>query len=117
MKIYHLGSCSTCKKIIDSLPIPKEAIFHDIKTEQITAAQLDEMKALAGTYESLFSRQSMKFRPMGLHEKELSESDYRKYILEEYTFLKRPVFIINNQIFVGNTQAVVEQARAALQVG
>jgi arsenate reductase len=48
------------------------------------------MKELAGSYEALFSRRAMKYRSMGLNEMELSEDDYRKYILEEYTFLKRP---------------------------
>ncbi len=115
VKIYHLSSCSTCQKIIKSLTLPADAVLQDIKTEAITAVQLDEMARMAGSYEALFSRRSMKFRPMGLHELTLSEADYRKYILEEYTFLKRPVIIVDQHIFVGNTEKVVSAARAAIK--
>lgn len=83
----------------------------DIKTEKITTKQLEEMKELAGSYEALFSRRSMKYRAMGLHEQELGEKDYKKLILEEYTFLKRPVFLVEGEIFVGNAK----KTTAALQ--
>lgn len=88
--------------------------LQDIKTASITEAQIDEMKNLAGSYEALFSRKAMKYRSMGLNEMNLTEDDYRKYILEEYTFLKRPVFIIDNKIFIGNSSKTVEAVKAAL---
>jgi arsenate reductase len=88
--------------------------LQDIKTEKITPEQLDEMKAKAGSYEALFSRVAMKYRSMGLHEKQLSEDDYRNLILEEYTFLKRPVILIGDEIFVGNARKTIESAKAAL---
>jgi len=71
------------------------------------------MKELAGSYEALFSRRSMKYRPLGLHEKRLTEKDYRKYILQEYTFLKRPVMVVGDAIHIGNTKAAVEGMIAA----
>ena len=80
----------------------------DIKTQSMTLDQIDEMQKLSGSYESLFSRKAMKFRSMGLADKELSESDYRQLIHEEYTFLKRPVFIVDDQIFIGNSKKVIE---------
>ena len=113
-KVYHLGTCSTCQRIIKQLGLDQDFDMQDIKTEAITAAQLDEMKALNGSYESLFSRRAMKYRAMGLGERDLSEDDYRDLILEEYTFLKRPVILIGDQIFVGNSKKVVAAAEAAL---
>ncbi|SNT19154.1 arsenate reductase [Ekhidna lutea] len=83
----------------------------DIKTDQMTFDQIDEMKKRAGSYESLFSRKAMKYRSMGLSDKNLSEDDYRQLIQEEYTFLKRPVFIVNDQIFVGNSKKVIESLK------
>ena len=112
-KIYHLSSCSTCQRIIKTLEPSADVILQDIKTEQITEEQLLEMKEMAGTYEALFSRRAMKYRSMGLNEMELSEEDYKRYILEEYTFLKRPVMISGDQIFIGNSKKVVEQAQSA----
>lgn len=114
-KIYHLANCDTCQKILKEVGAEKKKInLQDIKTEPITPAQLDQMKELAGSYEALFSRRALKFRSMGLHEKVLTENDYRKLILEEYTFLKRPVAIVGNQLFIGNTKAVVESLKNAL---
>ena len=114
-KIYHLATCDTCQAILKEVQATKKGTeLQDIKTEKITAPQVDEMKKLSGSYESLFSRRALKYRSMGLNEKQLTEKDYRKLILEEYTFLKRPVAIVGNQIFIGNTKAVVEQLKNAL---
>ncbi|MFN8166004.1 MAG: ArsC/Spx/MgsR family protein [Bacteroidia bacterium] len=114
-KIYYLESCSTCKRILGEWKPGKDVILQDIKTEKITAAQIDEMARLAGNYEALFSRVALKYRSMGLNTMKLTEKDYRKYILEEYTFLRRPVLIAGNEIFIGNSKKVVEAAKAALK--
>ncbi len=112
-KVYYLSTCSTCKRIMDDLNLSNFE-QQDIKTTAITADQLEQMKEMSGSYESLFSRKAMKFRSMGLNEMTLEEKDYRKYILDEYTFLKRPAFIIDDQIFVGNSKKVVEELKALL---
>lgn len=110
-KVYYLSTCSTCQRIMKDLGIADSFVQQDIKIEKITPDQLDEMKGLAGSYEVLFSRVAMKYKAWGLKEKNLQEEDYRNYILEEYTFLKRPVFIINGEIFVGNSKKNVEAVR------
>lgn len=113
-KIYHLSTCNTCKKIIDAVHAKEKGfVLQDIKTEKITPAQLEEMHKLAGSYEALFSRRSQKYRPMGLHEKELTEKDYHDLILQEYSFLKRPVSIVGSEIFIGNDKKNVEGLEAA----
>ncbi len=88
--------------------------LQDIKTESITAKQLAEMKEAVGSYEVLFSRRAMKYKSMGLKEKTLAEDDYKNLILEEYTFLKRPVIVIDGAFFVGNSKKVVQAARERL---
>jgi arsenate reductase len=107
-KIYHLGNCSTCKRILSELNITKDVVLQDIKDEKITLAQLQEMAKLAGSYEKLFSRVAMKYRILGLDKMDLSENDYKKYILEEYTFLKRPAIISGDKIFIGSTKSTIE---------
>lgn len=92
----------------------KEYILQDIKTEPIQAKDLDEMIALAGSAEALFSRRALKYQSMGLKDKKLTEKDYRKLILEEYTFLKRPVLVSGKSIFIGNAPSVVEEAKKFL---
>lgn len=114
-KIYHLATCSTCQRILKEIKPKKDVLMQDIKTEAITPAQLDEMKKLAGSYEALFSRVALKYRSRGLNEMTLTEKDYRKYILQEYTFLKRPVMILDDQIFIGNSPKNVEAAKQAMK--
>ncbi|MCR9227256.1 MAG: hypothetical protein NXH90_07565 [Flavobacteriaceae bacterium] len=113
-KIYHLGSCSTCKRILKELEPLDGVELQEIKSESVTPEQLEQMEALSGSFESLFSRRAMLFRQRGLHEKELSEKDYKNLILEHYTFLKRPVIIVDDQIFIGNSQKTVEAAKEAV---
>ncbi|MFM7309305.1 MAG: arsenate reductase family protein [Flavobacteriales bacterium] len=113
--IFHLATCSTNQRILKEWGKGMKGFaMQDIKTDPITEEQIDSMKALAGSYEALFSRVAMKYRALGLHEKKLTEKDYRKYILQEYTFLKRPVMVNGNQIFIGNTAKVVQAAKSSL---
>ena len=114
-KVYYLSTCSTCKRIMNELgPLLANFESQDIKTDPMTLSQIDEMKQLSGTYESLFSRKAMKFRSMGLGNKNLKEEDYRTLIHDEYTFLKRPVFIVADQIFIGNSKKVIEELNKVL---
>lgn len=114
-KIYHLKTCSTCAKILKQIPHLETFVLQDIKTEPITEAQLAEMHALAGSYEALFSRNATLYKERGLKDQPLSEADYKSLILEHYTFLKRPVIIADNKIFVGNKANTVEDAVAYLK--
>ena len=115
-KIYHLSTCSTCKRILEETGADKKKVpLQDIKTEKITPEELDEMKARAGSYEALFSRRSMKYKELGLKDKPLTEKDYRSLILSEYTFLKRPVAMIGKDIFAGSEKKTVEALKAALK--
>ncbi len=113
-KIYHLKTCSTCARIIKELNNGEGFQLQNIKEEKITADQLSTMAEMAGSYESLFSRRAMKFRALGLQNKTLTEVDYRNYILDEYTFLKRPVIIIDDEIFVGNAKSTIEAVKKKL---
>lgn len=113
-KIYYLSTCSTCKKIIQELNLSNDFEFQDIKTTKITDVQLQEMAKLSGSYESLFSKRAIKYKTMGLKDKKLTENDIKKLILEEYTFLKRPVIIIDDTIFVGNSAKTVDAAKQLL---
>jgi arsenate reductase len=114
-KIYHLAQCTTCQRILKEWKPGKDIKLQDIGTEKITPEQLDEMAEMAGNYESLFSRIAIKYRVMGLHTKNLTEKDYRKYILQEHTFLKRPVLILGKEIFIGNSKKVTALAETAIR--
>lgn len=113
-KIYYLASCDTCRKIIKSLPKNEDLVFRDIKQNPITVEELEDMQRLSGTYEALFSRTAQLYKSLDLKNKSLSENDYRGYILQHYTFLSRPVFIINDKIYIGNNSKVIQEVQKAL---
>ena len=110
-KIYHLSNCGTCQKIIKEVDPNGVCELQNIKEKNINATELDALKEKMGSYEALFSRKAMKYRAMGLHERTLTEADYRQLMLDEYTFLKRPFIIIEDTVFIGNTKVVVEAAK------
>ena len=111
-KAYYLQNCSTCNRILSDLKWNNEA--QEIRSEKITSDQLEQMSKLAGSYEALFSRRAIKYKSMGLKEKVLLEDDYKRLILEEDTFLKRPVFIIDDEIFIGNSKLVIDSLKQKL---
>jgi len=113
-KIYYLASCSTCRKIIKSLPNSDRLEFHDIRENPITVNELEEMHSLSGSYEALFSKKAQLYKTLDLKNKALTEDDYKKYLLQHYTFLSRPVVIFNGEIFIGNTQPNILKLTKAL---
>lgn len=115
-KVYYLSTCTTSKRIIAALELRNKGFdFQDIKFEPVTQAQIAEMYKLAGSYEALFSKIARKYKDLGLKNHKLNEEDFKKYILDEYTFLKRPVVIINKQIFIGNSKSNIEMLAGALE--
>jgi arsenate reductase len=108
-KIFYLKSCSTNQRILKELNL-EGVELQNIKDENIDEKSLDFLKDKMGSYEALFSKKAMKFRSLGLNEMSLSEADYKKHILEEYTFLKRPYMINGDEVFIGNAKNVVEAA-------
>jgi arsenate reductase len=113
--IYYLASCDTCRKIIKALPKNNNLVFHDIKQNPISIVELEEMYRLSGSYEALFSKKAILYKTLKLKDKSLTEEDYKKYILEHYTFLSRPVFIIDDKIYIGNSQKNIIEVMKVLE--
>ena len=113
-KAYYLSTCDTCKRILKELNLPNSFELQDIKFDKITLEQLEEMRSMTDSYESLLNKRARKYGEYKTQD--LSEEDLKNLILEEYTFLKRPVFIFENQIFIGNSKKVVEQLKQLLLV-
>jgi arsenate reductase-like glutaredoxin family protein len=106
-KIYYLKTCDTCIRILKEMDT-SDFILQEIKTAPITVKQLDEVYALTKSYEVLFSRRAKKYKQMDLKNQELAEKDFRQLILDEYTFLKRPVIINDSEVYVGNKKKRVD---------
>ena len=112
-KVYFLQTCDTCRRILKELNLV-DFEKQEIKSNPITVAQLEEMYSLSNSYEALFNKRAKKHKEMGLKNEIIEEIDYRQYILDEYTFLKRPVFIVDEQIFIGNSKKEIERLKTTL---
>ncbi len=112
-KVYFLQTCDTCKRILKE--VNTEGFEkQEIKSESVTVSQLDALYKLTNSYEALFNKRAKLYREMNLKNQHLKEEDYRQYILNEYTFLKRPVFIAGDEIFVGNSKKTIKSLKEKL---
>ena len=102
-------------RILKELNLKPSFKFQDIKEQEITVGQLEEMHKLSGSYEALFSKRAKLYKEMNLKNQMLQERDFKQYILQHYTFLKRPVIIVNTEIFIGNSQKNIKAAKTALK--
>jgi len=114
-KVYHLSTCSTCKRIIKELNLEEKFNLQNVKEFPISEESLEKLAQFSGSYESLLNRRSILYRERNLKEQSLSESDYKALLLEHYSFLKRPVIQIGEQYFVGNAKKTVESAKNFLE--
>ena len=115
MKImFYLSSCDSCRRIIKELNLPEEVTLQDIKKEPLSSVQLEALHRLSGSYEALFSRRARLYNQRKLREKKLSETDFRDLLLEHYSFLKRPVLVLDKEIYIGNSAQTVAAAKEAL---
>lgn len=118
-KIYYLQTCNTCKRILKEIKSVlgdlKLFELQDIKSQEITVSQLEELRGFTTNYESLFSRRAKLYKKRDLKNKTLSEDEIKRLILEHYTFLKRPVIIYQNEIFIGNSKKTMTQLIEKIQ--
>ena len=112
-KIYFLQTCDTCRRILKE--VNTEGFERqEIKANNVTVNQLEEMHQLSGSYEALFNKRAKLYKAMDLKNQVVSEADYRQFILDEYTFLKRPVFIVEKEIYIGNSKNVIEELKSKI---
>ena len=116
--VYHLPNCGTCQRIIRDLKLAERGFsLRDIKGQPVQPGELEEMRTLSGSYASLFSKRAIKYKTMGLKDRVLTEDEIRGLILEDYTFLKRPVVIIDGELFAGSEQNTLDLLAARLGGG
>ena len=94
-KVFYLKTCGTNKKIMTPLDL-SDWELREIKSQPVTEAELEEMYHKTKSYEALFSKKSTQIKERGIDVSSLKEQDFKKLILDHYSFLKRPVFVINN---------------------
>ena len=96
------------------LELPDSVILQNTKENPVSKEQVEFLKEQSGSYESLFNRRAQLYRGRNLHEKELTESEYKELLLDHYTFIKRPILIFEGKAYIGNSKKVVAAAQAAV---
>lgn len=110
-KVFYLKTCDTCLKILKKFSL-KDWELREIKINPISTEELEQMYKLAGSYEALFNKKSNQIKLRELNLKTMTEEDFKELILDHYTFLKRPVFMTDKEIFIGNEKANLEALRS-----
>jgi len=113
-KFYYLSSCSTCKRIVNELNIPDNIQIIDLKYDPLTHDDLNALYSLTGSYESLFNKRARLIKERGLIARTLEEEDYKDLLLDHYTFVKRPILLLENALFIGNHKQTVANAKSFL---
>jgi arsenate reductase (glutaredoxin) len=116
-KFYWLPNCSTCvkaKKFLDANGIEINEL-RDIKANKLSRAEIENLVEIIGDADKLFSRRAIKYRELGLNKREVSTAEMLDLMTEEYTFIKRPVLVINDEAVAGFSEklwnAVVPPAK------
>lgn len=100
---YWLPNCSTCQKakgFIERHGI-RDFTLRDIKEEPLSREEVIKLKKMLGGAEELFSRRAVKYREMKLNEREVSKAEMLDLMSEEYTFLKRPILVMDGKAIAG----------------
>lgn len=114
--VFYLDSCSSCRRIIRDVNPGNDFVLQNLKQTPISESQVDFLASATGSYESLFNKQARKYREMELFKREISESEYKSLLLQEYTFLKRPIFVLDSNVFVCKNKDTINNLKSRLKI-
>jgi arsenate reductase len=108
IQVYGIKNCN---KIRDTLLWLKEQkiefAFYDLKKEPLTREELAEFVHRIGL-DVLVNKKGMKWRQLGLNDKDLNDDELFNQLLENQTMMKRPVLINEEAILVGYDEEAFE---------
>jgi Spx/MgsR family transcriptional regulator len=108
IQVYGIKNCN---KVRDTFSWLKENgveyEFIDLKKEPLTREELQEFVDRLGL-DVLLNRRGMKWRQLGLKDKNLSESELFDQLLEHQTMIKRPVLVKEQAVLVGYDEDAFE---------
>ncbi len=103
VKLYWMPNCSTCQKAASWLERRgvKVTEFRDIKENSLSRVEVEELVKMLGGPGELFSKRAVKYREMKLNEREVLLAEMMELMTDEYTFLKRPIMVIDGKAVAG----------------
>jgi arsenate reductase (glutaredoxin) len=112
-RIYHLSTCDTCRKILSEIKTEGFEL-QNIREESIDKNTLQWLRSQVGSYEALFNKRAQKLKEMTPEQKPQKDTDYKRLIISDYTFIKRPIIICGEDLYIGNEKATVERLKKDL---
>ncbi len=109
---YYLGSCDTCKRIMKTLALTNDIKQIDVKKNPLTAEQLEVLYKFSESYEALMNKRAQKLKE--IDKSSLDEAKIKALLLSHYTFLKRPVLLYQDKLYIGNAKATIVAAKTAI---
>ncbi|MEM8935900.1 MAG: Spx/MgsR family RNA polymerase-binding regulatory protein [Pseudomonadota bacterium] len=103
LDIYGLKNCDTCRKALKALAAKDvETVFHDLREDGVTKAQIKKWAAAAG-WETLLNKRSTTWRGLPDALKNgVTETRAVALMADHPTLLKRPIIERGpTQVFVG----------------
>ena len=88
-----------------------EVTDRDFFKETFSESEMRELAAMAGT-ENIFARRSPSLKKLSLADKELSDDEMVKLLLQEPKLVRRPLIKVGGKLMVGGGTAAVEAAIA-----
>ncbi len=108
-RIYYLSTCTTCKRILKEIEFNKDAYeLVDLKETNIDSETLDLVISKEGSADNVINKRAILYRELSKDGFNYSDDEIKQLILENYTLIKRPLFIIDDNVFLGNSKKIVE---------
>lgn len=112
-KILYLSTCNTCKRILSEINTAGFAL-QDTKKTPASEEDIEFLRQHVNSYDELINRRAQLWQKRGLKNQNLSEDDYKTLLLDHYSFIKRPIFIDGEQVFIGNSKKTISALKSHL---
>ena len=86
-----------------------EVSDRDFFKDKLSEAEIRDLASMAGT-ENIFARRSPSLKKMGLADRELSDDEMVRLMLQEPKLVRRPLMKVGGKLIVGGGNAAVEEA-------
>lgn len=108
LQVYGIKNCDKVRKTFKWLKDRDiDYTFYDVKKEPLTREELEEFVHRIGL-EVLVNRRGMKWRQLGLNDKNLSDDELFEELLNHQAMMKRPVLIKGEALLVGYDEDAFE---------
>jgi arsenate reductase len=110
-KFFYLCTCDTCKRMMKELILTDFEII-DIKKTPISPSDLKTARKTVDSYQDLFNKRARKLKELKIDLSQLDDSKIETLILEEYSFLKRPLLLDGEKVLAGNSKSTFAEMKA-----